>query len=592
MNPAFRSLKSILPALDSENQERLMRLLDADSGDPATMADRIVDPRYVRQVVSNASPDAITALKTWVAQGGMWHETWDRGRRLEQGIQELAATGWIFDTTYDGHYPLYVMPSELLPRLLPVLWDIPFDQIVQTVAPRSDGPAPVWEPFTHDIFQVLSFARHETLLLTNQHEVYRRYKAKIEKLLWPRSDLPPTSLVDHLVPLMARLGFFDVHDTPFRYEISDDALAWIELASPASWQYLAEFLFDPSRLSWPTLVWVSLAAALSPNQALMVAETAHWMEQAGLSSVHERYLLNQAVMDLRLCGVWEMAGPKAIRLTASTYSALQGQFEAEERQTSFAQPNGDIVVPPTVPMVERWAIDGLATRVNSERVQTYRVDVEAVRWGVRRGLDAPSHAASLEKVLRARLPDNVRTNLDDWYRQISRHRILDVTLIHSGDAGSSRDAESILGPDVIQRLSATDIVIGRDRVKEAVKKLERAGNPILPDVLRLSEVEQESAPVNPYHRRRAWPVRVWQRTSQFDRQPVQNLRELLAAALRQGRSVRLAYVPAGETQPHTELVFPVALESHWVQVYVIHQRRYILIDWKQVLAAEVESSPV
>jgi hypothetical protein len=56
--------------------------------------------------------------------------------------------------------------------------------------------------------------------------------------------------------------------------------------------------------------------------------------------------------------------------------------------------------------------------------------------------------------------------------------------------------------------------------------------------------------------------------------------------------VSLSFVGPGETQPRNELVVPVALESHWVQVYVVRQRRYILVDWKQILAAEVEAGPV
>lgn len=590
MNPAFRSVATIVGSLDNADLTRLRDILRANTADPTTLSKTLLAPLYVQTVVGRASTDGITALKTWAMEGGAWRDPGHRSR-LEQGIQELRASGWVFETVYGPHRRMWLMPWELLPLLLPLLWEIPWREISVPAPPRPETPAPVWGPLVHDLFQVLSFCRHEPLLLTNQRAVYHRQKVRLEKSLWPRPGLAAPMVLDRLLQFMDQMEFFYVEDTPFRYAVSADAIDWLKRDPPAAFQYLAEFLFDPGRMGWPPLAWISLAALLPPDRALLIPQAAQWLKQLGFRTAHNGYLWNQAVGDLCVTDIWDVSDSQTLRLTSFASAALQGRFEPLEATASFAQPTGEIIVPPTVPLYDRWIIDGLTSRGRSERVAVFRVDMEAAKQGVAQGLDAAAHTESLNHRLRSPLPQNVRANLEDWYRQLSRHRILDLMILHSSDEAASQALEAVLGDDFVQRLAVCDIVIRRDRIKDVVKKLGRAGHPLLTEIIRPSDTPV-APPTSPPHRRRyVWPVQV-PRDNAPTPPPLGNVRDILIDAVRKEKAVTLRYIDPGATHPRDELVVPVAVEPRWVQVYVVHQRRYVLVDWKQILSAEVEAGPV
>lgn len=590
MSPGFRSAFRIIHGLSEDERRQLQSMLGASHSHIDALVDTLLDPDRVRSGVGQASEDALTALKTWVVNQGIWREPM-RQSRLAEGIQELSRHGWVFEAHYGPYRRIPLMPWEMMRLLLPMLWEIPKERLVETGPPRSLAPAPLWPPLIHDIFQCLAFARQEPLLLTSQHSVYRRLVAKVEKLLWARPAMQREAVAEHLLSALDHLGFFEIRDTPYRYEVSTRAVEFLHQSPGHQFASLVEFIFDPSRIGWPSLLWASLASLIDPGKTLNVNQCMAWMSQLGVLGADHRYLFNQAVQDLMAFDIWEVTGEETGRLTSWAYAAFRGHFEAPEPRSALVQPTGEILVPPMVPLGERWAIDGLASRIQSDRVSTYRIDQASVRRGIRNAFTAASHAEALEELVKNPLPDNVRTNLDDWYRQYGRHRVMEVTLVHSDSAEDSRTVELILGNEAIQRLSPTDVIIAADRVKDVVKRLDKAGHPMLSDVLRPSatppDLDFDAYPPGDA----SWPVRLPGEPLATQTAP-DNLRGLVADAARQSQYLSLTFQLPGESRPRTELVMPVTLERQWIQVYVISQRRYILVGWQQILSAELESRPV
>lgn len=584
MTPGFRSARSIFTALSDGEKKTVQKVLQAPSSSPNDLVKALLNPESIAHGVAHASADALTALKTWVLESGQWRNVPRRGR-IESGIQELAPLGWVFETYFGTHRRLPMMPWDLMPYLVHSLWEVPYPQLIEAASERQVLPAALWSPTLHDFFQLLSYAREETLLLTAQREVYRRQKNKLEKLLWPNLHRYPDQRVDYVLFTLDQMGFFEVKDDPFSYQISPFATQFMQKAPAEVFEAFLEFIAEPARMAWPGLLWISLVQQIPSDATLNITRAMEWMTKIGVSQASNHYLLNQAVHDLVSIGIFEVTGKETGRLTPWAYAAMHGQFEDPEPRSALAQPTGDILVPPTVPLSERWAIDGLATRVKSERVATYRLDQASVKRGLQRQLTAPQHAQLLDSLLRSPLPDNLRVNLQDWYRQFGRHRIMEVTLVHSLNANDSRDVQTLLGSDAVERLSDQDVVIPAHRVKDVLKKLERGGSPVLPEVLRPSHPAKEPKTLIGGQGPAPWPVRLPTEPSDTTLS-LDELKKMISQAARQSKPVNLTYQLAGESLTRHEMVYPVTLDSQWVQVYVMSQRRYILVDWQQIFAAE------
>lgn len=580
-SPWIRSLTSILEQLSDPEQQELKHRF----GNPAGPIEKaLLNPERVAKVVQGLSQDGLHALKSWVIERGLWRNI-PRQSRLSAGVQELIAAGWVFETSYGPYQRHLIMPWDLMPRVLPLIWDIPWDAITVPAEPRPQVSASLWSPFWHDLFQILSFARVEPLLLTTQGDVYRRQKAKMEKLLWDRGPQSPNgAMVDYLLELLARQGLLASAEHPFRYIVHESSVhALFAMDARSRFAWLAEYVFDPGRNYWPVLLWVSLASIAPDDRALHRGDAIRWLQSLGVEGVTTAYLMTQGLRDLILTDFWD---PGAERLSPTVCASLEGRFEEPEPGESLVQPTGEILVPPTIPLAERWGIDGLATRVRSDRVSTYRLDQEAVKRGVLRGLDATLHQQQLDAVTRTPLPDNVRVNLEDWYRALGRHRIMEVTLIHSGAVSDSRELESILGSEFLGRLSPTDIIIGHDRVKEVRKRLEKRGVPILPDVLTPSEPEEDpwverGVDAGSLYELHLPPEKTRQEANDT------SLRSLVHQTLRSGAPLTLTFLAAGDSTPRTEPVIPVSIEPHWIQVYLIRERRYVLIEWQRIIEAKL-----
>ncbi|MCY0878340.1 MAG: helicase-associated domain-containing protein [Firmicutes bacterium] len=587
MNPQFQSIGEILGHLTADDLAQLAAMLKTSGTSPEELALALLHPQRIEAMLEDASADLRAALGYWIANRGVWTHA-QRDARIAHGMQELAAWGYCFAVHYGPYPSVPVTPWELLPRLLPKLWDLPWERLTVKASPRSSEVAPLWTPLTHDLFVVLSYARREPLLLTTHGEVYQRIRNKLEKLLWPRPEVNPGATLQYLIGLLQRVDLLWVQDEPYSLEVSANAEALLDLPPWRFFQWLGQYWFDPLHTVWPQLIWVSLLSLIAPDQALKLPDTLQWLKSHGWSGVANQHSLQYALSELAVFDLLDLkSSAEAMRLSDWAYDAMNGRFEAPEPRQIIVQPNGDILVPPQVPLGERWALDGLATRAKSERVMIYRLDAQAVKYGIQRGLTAAEHLKALEALTAYPIPDNVRANLEDWYRQYGRHRIVEATLIHSQSPDDSANVERLLGGDALGRLSPTDIVIRADRVKEVLKSLEKAGQPMLPDVARPSEaaasVHLRTSRIR--DEETAWSFSLWRR-SEKPSSAHETLKKQLSDAIRRGTGVRLTYRVDNRGSTQTETVVPVMAETDWIQVYLVNERRYITLPWHVIVACD------
>lgn len=589
MNLAFRSGTDIIEALSGEEQEDAKKRLAVHSLDEAR--DLWFDRAHLTQIIRDASADERAALKDWAIHNGSW--TAASLGRVASGIRGLTKKGLVYEANYGSYQHVISMPRELMVPILVELFDIPFKTITVKV-PESDAEAyspkaPIWTPFIHDLFQLLSFCRREPLLLTAQGAVYQRQQNKLVKLLWNRG-LINEAVVPYTLGFLDRMEFFRVIDHPFQFQVADEVPQLFDKTPAQFFDYLVDYLLDPQRLSWPIYALVSLASLVPNDRALTVSEALKWMSSVGFKISAQSSTSSLVLNELLVAGFTHIQGTEAFQLTSWAKAGLSHQFEDPEPKTSICQPTGEILIPPTVPLGERWRIDALATRVNSERMSTYRIDPAAVKIGVQRGLTAESHAEELSRYLRMDLPDNVRVNLYDWYRTYGRHRLMEVTIIHSEQAEDSRDVETLLGQDFLGRLSTNDVIIPANRIKEIVTRLDKAGSPILPEVAKPSQKEkpkQMFKPVPSAQKSKGWKVALATEAS-LTPTSSKTLRQLFVQATRHGTPLSITFESPGNSQVRHEMVIPVQAEKEWVQVYVTNERRYILINWSRILDVSLE----
>lgn len=587
MSPGFRSARQIIRALVDEEKPALAKKIGAPHASDEALIAALRDPEPLQVLVLQAPDPVLAALRNWATESGTWPAV-ARASHIDGGIRALAEQGRVFETSYASR-PTYLMPWDIMPAILDKLWDVPWDRLVRSGPPRQVPPAPVWSPIIHDLFQILSYARREPLLLTAGRDIYRRQRNKLDKVLWDRGHPPHPSAVDFLVFVLDRLGLFDLSTDPLSLTVSDHVTDFMRQDLTELFDGLASFAFDPTRLGWPGLVWACLASKIPPDASLVTAEVVSWMKSLKFSGSANQYLFNQAILELATFDFWESTEKGGSRLTDWAYSLFHENLESSQPASSLVQPTGEILVPPTAPLSDRWQLDGLASPVKSDRVTIYRIDQVAVRRAIQAGLSADKHAEGLKGLLKNPLPDNVLTNLRDWHRLLRRHRILEVTLIHSQTPNDSLAVETALQDDALGRLSPHDVIIARDRVKEVLKRLERAGMPLLGDVERPS-LPRPSAPEPASHLHESWPVRLAPHAP-VAQQSLQDIKELVQAATRHGDSLWLTYQPPGERMPREEAIYPVAAEPRWVQAYVVSQRRYVLIDWDQIVSVGWQTNP-
>lgn len=400
------------------------------------------------------------------------------------GPQALAAANKLGDRgllyqlqTSFGWY--YAFPSEIIPGLL---YHILQNQkaIEPMIAPhrsvRSVELAPLWWSLVHNVFMILSHAKREPLPLSQQGYVYKRVTNKLLGKSW--EQLKDGDPIDMAIYFARRLGLL-------AYQPEDFRMLEPTTQVPKFWQKSGEDIFHIARNAIEThsnpailnVLWTVLGH-LEPDQWMDLDALHRWALKekiAGYSVYTRDYLVNEATalglieVDKHFC-----------RYTDVAYWGNRGQFETVEPGSIVIQPTGEVLVPPSAPYADRWAVDGLATPVKWDRMGVYQIDRKSVESMIDQGISLQDYLAAWQGLSRTGIPANVQTNIQDWYRTLTRHRILKATLIHSQDPAESVKLEQILqkAKQYHSRLSAQDLIISEANLAAVRKALERAGIPV------------------------------------------------------------------------------------------------------------------
>jgi hypothetical protein len=547
------------------------------------------DPEGLAQRVRQLSTRGQESLRGWVRRRGLWGlSPHDAVANAGPGLPELEAAGLLFYLDHPmGSVP--TLPGDWFGPLLDTLWKIPWDTLSEP-APSAQDTKTVshWIPLWQNLFVVINFCRYEPILLTTQWRPYRRHVAKIGK----RLHLPDALAVDEYFPnlewLLRQLGIFTVVDYPLRYHVHDAQLEQaVAQGSLIFWDRAAQHLFNPAAHYGPHLLLWTLAGLLPPDRVLRVNELARWMDQAGLGAGTNatRYYVNQSLRFLAGFGLWETTGSGLGRLTPVARACYERRLEAEAPRRAAVQASGEILLPPDTAMADRVRVDQVARLVHADQVTRYRIDQDSLKEVVRRGVTSDEVIERLRAVSRDDLPQALVSNIHDWSRALSRHRLMEVTVVHSHQAHDSRQVQAVLGTLAVGRLSDTDVIVRQDQVAEVIKRLERSGMPILGDI------ERPSAPVKPASPELETPgpldppIRVAARP-RSPTPPTVSVDQVVQW-FQSGQPARVLYrLPNGRPAPE-QIMVPLGLKASYVEVMTTASPDIVQLPFSAIIAIRV-----
>ncbi len=474
------SLPLILQHLNEDDRAilaRHARVSNASAPEQlAALASKLANPAYIAQAVGRLSGDERQVLLQW-----MTHTREDM--LIHAGLvgapnlplaNKLGHMGILYQVQPHTKTWLYVIPHELVAPLFSVLLaqsmsSAPMAHAVRS--PRALSASPVWWPMIHDFFMLTSLTRREPLLVTQQGQVYRRIITKLAQKTWNRGNV---AQLDTTLYAAHGLGLLSL--TPYQKHITVSSYAeefWTK--TPREFfGTLEQYLASHFGMVLQKIFW-TCAGGLEPDQWLDLASFHQWAAAQNIFG-YKSYQAENFVKFLARLGLAEQECPRW-RLTDAPYWAYHQKFEPISSPSVVIQPTGEVLVPPDASYADRWIVDSLATPVKWDRVAVYHIDRESVASAVERGIVADQYIKLWKTVSRTVMPSNIESNIRDWYRALSRHRLVRATLIHSSDASESSQAEQILEKSeaFLERLSPQDLIIADSRVDAVKKSLDRAG---------------------------------------------------------------------------------------------------------------------
>lgn len=583
MNLNFLALGDLLHQLSDTDLAVLAKRVRSDAATPDALVSQYYRSEYIPRVLASLSKPALDVVRHWLVMGGLVRETNRDRDKFHAGTDELMEKGLLFRVRVADFRDAWVIPWDLYSPIFQHFFDLPIDTLSRPhpSGPRVESPASVSDPLFHDIFQVLASARRDPLKLTQQGDVYRRQKSKLEKLLWQdqsssrleaRCDLILWCLQqEHL--LTRRPSDFNTLTAPREIHVI------LGLPLPRLWDFLGNTLLDPSRVWGPFMALLALADALGPDRELTLPTVQPWLAQFGFHASRPEHLF-EAQHYLQSIGLLE-----GCRLTPWGKALLQHHFVPEERGNMIIQPTGEVLVPPESPLGERWTLDEWATPVSSDRVSVYQLDVASCGRAMVAGYDYPEFHETLKAMSRTGIPGNVEANLENWFRQLGRHRIMAVTVVHSESAEDSQHVGQVLKTLMIDRLSSHDVIIAANSVVATQKALNKAGIPIVAHIEHPDVVDDDEEDYDlPNLQGMVWPVIIHpeDHSTQDAIPPRHVMEEMLRSALRHHRTVEISFRPRGQHDLRIMVVMPLLLNQGWLQAVEPTHNNFLAVEFDQV----------
>lgn len=586
------TLKQILPMLSPAELRRLAEAAEVSSTNREELERRLSDQSYIAKTVRRLSTDERQLLAHWLMRGGLSAlDDLQPARAFGSLVAKLARAGLAYLLRSDYYRPLFTLAAEATTPLWEAVNPAQKARLAAPErSPRQAQSITEWSPFFHDVFQLVAAADRQPIQVTQQHYVYKRVQTKLMQWLWEKGNgerqhyrfaialqfaqvygllaLDPD--LRELVPNSEGERYWE---KPFEERVQD----WFQFAaSIPSHQHLT-----------PVLIWV--AAGLEPDQWLDFSQLEQFLRQHKVRPEHLRQL-PEVVARLSAAGIWEERA-RLGRLTDEAYAAWHGRWERPRPSAAIVQPTGEVLVPPETPFRERWLWNRLANPLRSDRVWVLQIDRAAIERALDFGYDQARYLAAVAKLCRTELASNLVANIQDWFRQMDRHRWIEALLLHSNSPEDSQAVERHLKDLVVRRLSERDLILRHDASAQATERLRRAG------IFIRDKVELPSLPAAAPNKPAAWPTQLaglplWQGYSQV---VVPNLDESLALyslpelerqlseAIRRQASLVVQYFLPGRREIRRDTIVPTQLSRGWLQALTLPARTGLTVHVTQIL---------
>ncbi len=448
------------------------------------LAARLTSPEYITEMLKELTRPERQQLSHWILQGreDMLIPVSMVGPSRHGLITKLGQWGIVYQVQTHPQSWVYVIPHELVGPLLEFLAIRPSKALQEIThpesSPRESSESPVWWSLIHDFFMVLSHARRDPLLLTQEGRVYRRVLTKLGQKSWHKGQL---HTVESTIYAASGLGLLFTGTNQSVLSVSRKAGEFWQLGANRIFGVMEQYLATYYGMVLQKLLW-TLAGHLEPDQWLDLPKMKSWAQHQKATGL-KVYNIDTFVNFTTELGLTEKNG-SLLRLSDAAYWAWRRRYEPTETQAVVIQPTGEVLVPPNTSYYDRWIVDQHASPVKWDRMAVYRIDRESVADSIQRGISVDNYISQWTHISRTKIPGNVEANVRDWYRALGRHRMVRATLIHSVDSVESHQIEQVLGKSepFLERLSPQDLIIDDTRLDAVKKSLEHAGIAMLPSV--------------------------------------------------------------------------------------------------------------
>jgi hypothetical protein len=533
------------------------------AADPDALAEALVEQTAERiQLLSPTARDLLRRL--WLAGGQAAMDLLFRTEpALHGAVGELARDALAVELRVDYYHHVLALPLEVQqaafePLIAPVL-----TRIATGKRPEATT-VPAAPPWVTDLFRLLSALRWYAGPLTQQGELYKRVRTAIERTFWPDPTRSPEERDRLLLGFAEWAGLVNVNRLTRQIEVTTLAEEFWQGSPRARWERWFEYFVREAlgRIPFGQVAW-DLLTGSPGGQALAADGMVELIASSGfVTPMRARHAVQATAQAGAEMGFVIRSG-RDVGLSATGLAWLDGRVADVEPSRAVVQPTGEVIVPVETPLDVVWQAESALTLAKADVVWTYRLDHEAVDRALSQGLTADDVLARLQALSRTPLPDNVGSEIQDMWRKVGRVRVLDTTVIWTESAQLARTLGDHLKDLVRERLGDSVLVLGPVDGDAAIKRLQKLGYLVRSRPERPGEWTTRLAePVSVDYRYRpqvqaSLPAPA---VPQSARDPG-GIGDALVAALRRHQTVRVAYRPAGRSEPVHATIYPVAVHS-------------------------------
>lgn len=483
------SIPSLYDCLDQLPREQ--QALLPVTGPIEGWTDQLLNPKRLTAWLSTITESTRTVLRAWLrGRFALSHQLSHMNpSQLSDVLQDLQHSGVGFQIP---NYPLHlglIIPFDYFAPLFTLLEDIPWETfLTQESAPRQTRTASHWSGFFHDLFQLLSMARRTPLSVTQQSTLYKRVQTKLTERFWPVSPEERHARVGVLLAYCQKRGLLRLEESPFQLVTSTKTEYFLSAldSSSVSAAYSHQ-LFDQFGAGGTESALLTILALAPEDRYVRLGPVLEWLNQQSFPHASSAYTWQEMRQHLLGHGALQEKSHQLIRLSDYASATIHRLTEPILAKHIMIEPSGDIMIPPESPFKERWQIDSLAQFVRSDRMTLYRITRDSVAQALNDGWTKDAYLQTLNQVSKTSLPANVALNVGDWFRALSRHRMVEAVVLHSADEEESQLAERVVAKWSRGRLSPLDLILPKDQIASVRKALDRAGIPVRPGTAKLSD---------------------------------------------------------------------------------------------------------